>query len=156
MAAKKAAAAVRPRRGNYACRRKTSRPWSAQVILEDEIWSCTTCRACQDICPVFIEHIDKIIDMRRHLVLDLAQIPETGESVLKCMEARGHSCKGTTLTRTDWTAGLDIKQLSEDKQRRIRILRRLRSITGRAQHQDCYCHRQNTQRGRCQFRYSGR
>jgi len=85
-----------------------------QVITEDELWSCTTCRACQDICPVFIEHIDKIIDMRRHLVLDLAQIPETGEAVLKCIEARGHSCKGTTLTRTDWTAGLDIKQLSEN------------------------------------------
>ncbi len=85
------------------------------VITEDEIWACTTCRACQDICPVFIEHIDKIIDMRRHLVLDLAQIPETGEAILKCIEARGHSCKGTTLTRTDWTAGLDIKSLSENK-----------------------------------------
>ncbi|MDD5312181.1 MAG: heterodisulfide reductase-related iron-sulfur binding cluster [Dehalococcoidia bacterium] len=84
------------------------------VITEDEIWSCTTCRACQDVCPVFIEHIDKIVDMRRHLVLDLAQVPETGEAILKCIEARGHSCKGTTLTRTDWTTGLDIKQLSED------------------------------------------
>lgn len=85
-----------------------------EVITEDEIWSCTTCRACQDVCPVYIEHIDKIVDMRRHLVLDLAQIPETGEAILKCIEARGHSCKGTTLTRTDWTAGLDIKQMSED------------------------------------------
>lgn len=85
-----------------------------EIITEDEIWSCTTCRACQDVCPVFIEHIDKIVDMRRHLVLDLAQVPETGEAILKCIEARGHSCKGTTLTRTDWTAGLDIKQMSED------------------------------------------
>ncbi|MBN1691688.1 MAG: 4Fe-4S dicluster domain-containing protein [Dehalococcoidia bacterium] len=85
-----------------------------EVITEDVIWACTTCRACQDICPVFVEHIDKIIDMRRHLVLDLAQVPETGLAVLQCIEARGHSCKGTTLTRTDWTAGLDIKQLSED------------------------------------------
>ncbi len=84
------------------------------IITEDVIWACTTCRACQDICPVFIEHIDKVIDMRRHLVLDLAQVPETGLAVLQCIEARGHSCKGTTLTRTDWTAGLDIKQLSED------------------------------------------
>jgi Fe-S oxidoreductase/nitrate reductase gamma subunit len=112
MAAKKAAVASGPGAAtNVAAEEKTM---VGQVILEDEIWSCTTCRACQDICPVFVEHIDKIIDMRRHLVLDLAQIPETGESVLKCMEARGHSCKGTTLTRTDWTTGLDIKQLSED------------------------------------------
>ena len=85
-----------------------------EIISEDVIWACTTCRACQDICPVFIEHIDKVIDMRRHLVLDLAQVPETALAILQCLEARGHSCKGTTLTRTDWTAGLDIKQLSED------------------------------------------
>jgi Fe-S oxidoreductase len=85
-----------------------------EIITEDVIWACTTCRACQDICPVFVEHIDKIVDMRRHLVLDLAQVPETGLAVLQCIEARGHSCKGTTLTRTDWTVGLDIKQLSED------------------------------------------
>lgn len=91
-----------------------SKTMVGEVITEDEIWACTTCRACQDVCPVFIEHIDKIVDMRRHLVLDLAKIPETGEAILKCIEARGHSCKGTTLTRTDWTAGLDIKQMSED------------------------------------------
>lgn len=85
------------------------------VITEDEIWSCTTCRACQDICPVFIEHIDKIVDMRRNLVLEQAKVPETGEAMLRCIEARGHSCRGTTLTRTDWTTGLDIKLLSENK-----------------------------------------
>jgi len=92
----------------------SSKAMVGEVITEDVIWACTTCGACQDICPVFIEHIDKIIDMRRHLVLDLAQVPETGLAVLQCIEARGHSCKGTTLTRTDWAAGLDIKQLSED------------------------------------------
>jgi Fe-S oxidoreductase/nitrate reductase gamma subunit len=85
-----------------------------EVILEDELWSCTTCRACQEICPVFIEHIDKIVDMRRSLVLEQAKLPETGEAALRCIETRGHSCRGTTLTRTDWTSGLDIKLLSED------------------------------------------
>jgi len=85
-----------------------------EVILEDELWSCTTCRACQDICPVWVEHIDKIIDMRRNLVLEQAKVPETGEAALRCIETRGHSCRGTTLTRTDWTSGLDIKPLSED------------------------------------------
>ncbi|MBC8511389.1 MAG: 4Fe-4S dicluster domain-containing protein [Dehalococcoidia bacterium] len=84
------------------------------VILEDELWACTTCRACQEICPVFVEHIDKIVDMRRNLVLEQTKIPETGEAVLRCIETRGHSCRGTTLTRTDWTSGLDIKVLSED------------------------------------------
>ena len=85
-----------------------------EVITEDELWACTSCRACQEICPVFVEHIDKIIDMRRNLVLEQANIPETGEAVLRCIETRGHSCRGTTLTRTDWTSELDIKLLSED------------------------------------------
>ena len=85
-----------------------------EVISEDELWSCTTCRACQEICPVFVEHIDKIIDMRRNLVLEQAKVPETGEAALRCIETRGHSCRGTTLTRTDWTSGLDVKLLSED------------------------------------------
>lgn len=84
------------------------------VILEDELWSCTTCRSCQEICPVWVEHIDKIVDLRRNLVLEQARIPETGEAILKCIETRGHSCRGTTLTRADWTSGLGIKFLSED------------------------------------------
>ena len=68
----------------------------SEVITEDVIWACTTCRACQEACPVYIEHIDKLIDMRRSLVLEQAKIPETGESALKCIETRGHSCRGTT------------------------------------------------------------
>jgi Fe-S oxidoreductase/nitrate reductase gamma subunit len=87
----------------------------SEVITEDVIWSCTTCRACQEACPVYIEHIDKLIDMRRSLVLEQAKIPETGESALKCIETRGHSCRGTTSTRTDWTQGMDIKLLSSDQ-----------------------------------------
>ena len=85
-----------------------------EIITEDELWSCTSCRACQEICPVFVEHIDKIIDMRRNLVLEQANIPETAEAALRCIETRGHSCRGTTLTRTDWTSGLDVKLLSEE------------------------------------------
>jgi len=88
----------------------------SEVITEEVVWDCTTCRACMEACPVYIEHINKIIDMRRNLVLERASIPETGEAVLKCIEARGHSCRGTTLTRTDWTSGLDIKTLSEDSE----------------------------------------
>jgi len=85
-----------------------------EVITEDVIWSCTTCRACQEACPVYIEHIDKIIDMRRSLVLEQARIPETGEAALKCIETRGHSCRGTTATRTDWAEGLDVTLLSDN------------------------------------------
>ncbi len=93
---------------------ESRRDMISEVITEDVIWSCTTCRACQEACPIYIEHIDKIIDMRRSLVLEQAKIPETGEAALKCIETRGHSCRGTTSTRTDWSQGLDIKLLSDD------------------------------------------
>ncbi|MCK4361736.1 MAG: 4Fe-4S dicluster domain-containing protein [Dehalococcoidia bacterium] len=85
------------------------------VITAEVIWDCTTCRACQEVCPVFIEHIDKIIDMRRNLVLEQAEIPETAEMALRCIEERGHTCKGTTACRTDWFGDIEgVKLLSED------------------------------------------
>lgn len=93
---------------------ESRRDMLTEVITEDVIWACTTCRACQEACPIYVEHIDKIVDMRRSLVLEQAKIPETGEAALKCIETRGHSCRGTTATRTDWTEGLDIKLLSDD------------------------------------------
>jgi Fe-S oxidoreductase len=74
------------------------------VITPEVIWDCTTCRACQEACPMFVEHIDKIIDMRRNLVLEQAEMPETAEMALRCIEERGHTCKGTTANRTDWCA----------------------------------------------------
>jgi Fe-S oxidoreductase/nitrate reductase gamma subunit len=83
------------------------------VVPEEAIWSCCTCGACQEICPVYIEHIDKIVDMRRNLVLEQARIPELAEPILTSIEARGHACKGTTATRTDWEDGLDIKHISD-------------------------------------------
>jgi Fe-S oxidoreductase/nitrate reductase gamma subunit len=85
-----------------------------EVVTEDEIWNCTTCYACQEVCPVYIEPMVKIIEMRRNLVLEQASIPETGESALKSLEARGHPWRGTTLSRTDWAEGLDIKTLADD------------------------------------------
>jgi len=85
-----------------------------EVVTEDEIWACTTCRACQEMCPVYNEHIDKIIDLRRNLVLEQASIPETAEGALRSIEARGHPWRGTTLSRTDWAEGLEIKTLADD------------------------------------------
>jgi len=86
-----------------------------EVITEDVIWACTTCRACQQVCPVSVEHINKIIDMRRNLVMEQASIPETAEGALRSIEDRGHPWRGTTLSRTDWAEGLGIKTLAEDK-----------------------------------------
>ena len=85
-----------------------------EVITEEVIWDCTTCRACQQACPLYVEHVDKIIDMRRHLAMERAQLPETAQGALKSLGTRFHPFRGTTLARTDWTQGLEIKLLSED------------------------------------------
>lgn len=85
------------------------------IIKEDEIWACTTCRACQEQCPAFIEPINKIVDMRRSLVLEQSCFPETAMNALKSTEQRGHPWRGTMAARTDWTSGLTIKQLADDK-----------------------------------------
>ena len=85
------------------------------VIAEDEIWACTTCRACQQVCPVCVEHVDKIIDLRRNLVMEQASIPETAEGALRSIEDRGHPWRGTTLSRMDWAEGLGINTLAEDR-----------------------------------------
>ena len=87
---------------------------AGNVITEDEIWSCTTCGACDNVCPVWVDHIDKIVDLRRNLVLEQSIIPDTGKVALEGIEKRGHPWRGTTLTRTDWMDGLNIKTMAED------------------------------------------
>ena len=84
------------------------------VISTDAIWNCTTCFACQEVCPVWAEPMAKVIEMRRNLVMEQASVPETGEGALKSLENRGHPWRGTTLSRTDWTQGLDVKTLADD------------------------------------------
>jgi Fe-S oxidoreductase len=87
---------------------------AGKVLTEDEIWACTTCRACDEICPTYVEHIDKVVDLRRNLVLERAAIPESAEAALRSIEARGHPWRGATASRTDWAQGLNIKTLAED------------------------------------------
>jgi len=89
---------------------------AGEVVTEDEIWACTTCRACDEGCPLCVEHVDKVVDLRRNLVMERTTIPETAEGALRSIEARGHPWHGTTLTRTDWAQGLDVKTLAEDSQ----------------------------------------
>jgi Fe-S oxidoreductase/nitrate reductase gamma subunit len=84
------------------------------VISEDVLWSCTTCRACEENCPVSIEHVDTIVDMRRNLVLEQGSMPETAEATLRSIEQRGHPWRGTQETRTGWTEGLPIASIADN------------------------------------------
>jgi len=86
----------------------------AEVITEDVLWDCTTCRACMQACPVYIEHVDKIIDMRRNLAMEKSQFPEAAQDALKSLGTRGHPYRGTTATRTTWCEELEVKMLSDD------------------------------------------
>ena len=61
-----------------------------------------------------VEHVDSIVDMRRHLVLEEGRIPETARSAMQSMEQRGHPWRGTQAIRTDWMEGLNITSLSEE------------------------------------------
>ena len=85
------------------------------VIGKDVLWSCTTCRACQEICPASIEHVNKIVDLRRSMVLMEGEFP--GEEVMAAMEAtevNGNPLGVGYAERGDWIADLDIKTLAED------------------------------------------
>jgi len=82
---------------------------------KDVLWSCTTCRACQEICPAAIEHVKKIIDCRRAMVLMEGEFP--GEEVMTAMEAtevNGNPLGIGYAERGDWAAELGIKPLAED------------------------------------------
>ena len=77
------------------------------------LWECTTCAACVEACPVFIEQMPKIVDLRRYQVMEETKFPDTMQQAITSMELRGHPFRGTTATRLDWTRGLDIDLLSE-------------------------------------------
>jgi Fe-S oxidoreductase/nitrate reductase gamma subunit len=83
------------------------------ATMPEALWECTTCAACVEACPVFIEQMPKIVDMRRHLVMEEAEYPETMQAAVLSLEKRGHPFSGTQATRIDWTQGLGVKHISE-------------------------------------------
>ncbi len=71
------------------------------VYSEDEIWSCTTCGQCEEECPLLIEYIDKIVDLRRGMV-DEGNVPQTLQKPLKALESRGNPYGKLEKKRADW------------------------------------------------------
>jgi len=86
---------------------------ASPAISPNALWQCTTCAACMEACPVFIEQMPKIVDMRRFLVMEEADFPDTMQAAVMSLEKRGHPFSGTQATRVDWTKGLEIKHVSE-------------------------------------------
>ncbi len=84
-----------------------------EVITEEVLWDCTTCRACQQVCPVYIEHIDKIIDMRRYLV-DQGHLSSVTSKSLESTSLLGNPWQLPPSTRSDWAEDLPVKRVQED------------------------------------------
>ncbi len=78
------------------------------VISEDEIWACTTCYSCQEQCPVQNEHINKIIDMRRNLVLDVGDFPKEAQLALRNIEKNSNPWGVGNQNRGNWAKELGI------------------------------------------------
>src|SRR6056297_1459457 len=73
----------------------------ADIYTEDEIWSCTTCGACEEECPLAIEYIDKMVDLRRGMV-DEGMVPQSLQKPLKALEKRGNPYGKMEKKRADW------------------------------------------------------
>jgi Fe-S oxidoreductase len=90
------------------------------IYTEDEIWSCTTCGACEEECPLAIEYIDKMVDLRRGMV-DEGMVPQSLQKPLKALEKRGNPYGKMEKKRADWAldkefaAAYTIKDLAKDK-----------------------------------------
>jgi Fe-S oxidoreductase/nitrate reductase gamma subunit len=89
------------------------KPIPGNIIKEDTIWACTTCKYCQEHCPVLIEHVDKIVEFRRNLVLSESRFPAELKTVFKNLETNGNPWAVGWDKRTKWAEGLDVKILSE-------------------------------------------
>ncbi|MBI4519009.1 MAG: (Fe-S)-binding protein [Deltaproteobacteria bacterium] len=79
------------------------------AVLEDELWGCRTCGACQQECPMYIEHIPKMIDMRRYLVMTESKMSDETQTFLKNIDERGHPFAGAAHEREEWFQDLDLK-----------------------------------------------
>jgi Fe-S oxidoreductase/nitrate reductase gamma subunit len=84
------------------------------VISEDVIWACTNCLACQMVCPVFIPCVDKLLEMRRNLVLMESRFPSEVQLVFRNMENNNNPWGVGSGLRADWAKGLEMKTLAED------------------------------------------
>lgn len=82
-------------------------------ITSDILWSCTTCRACEDICPVNIQHLDFILEARKYQVLMKASFPEEMQETFTNLENQGNPWGFASDTRADWCRDLDIPTMEE-------------------------------------------
>ena len=101
------------------------------IYSEDEIWSCTTCGACEEECPLLVEYIDKIVDLRRGMIDD-GNVPQSLQKPLKALESRGNPYGKLEKKKADWTKNAEFQQSCERQDTRRE--RRCRHSVFRRQH----------------------
>jgi Fe-S oxidoreductase len=84
-------------------------PMIGNIFSEDEIWSCTTCGACEEECPLLVEYIDKIVDLRRGMIDD-GNVPQSLQKPLKALESRGNPYGKMEKKRADWARAQEFQQ----------------------------------------------
>ena len=85
------------------------------TVSQDALWACTTCRACQDICPANIEHVNKILEMRRNLTLMEGAFPgDEVRTAINNIEVNGNPFGLAYASRGDWADGLDVAIMADD------------------------------------------
>lgn len=83
-------------------------------IADQEVWACTTCGACVNECPVMIEHIDTIVDLRRNLILMESNFPSELNTIFKNIETNFTPWAFNAQDRANWAEGMNIKTMAED------------------------------------------
>lgn len=89
------------------------------LVSADTLWSCTTCRACVEECPMMIEHVDAIVDMRRHLTLERGQTPGKGTEVLENLIATDNPGGFEPGSRMNWAADLDLPVMADKQEAEV-------------------------------------
>ena len=83
------------------------------VIDEEVVWACTTCGACMQECPVDIEHVDTIVDLRRNLVMAESRFPTEAGALLRNLEGANNPWGMPQAQRSDWADGLEVRVIGE-------------------------------------------
>ena len=85
-------------------------------ISTEELWSCTTCGACMEACPLYIEHIPAIVDMRRYLTLTEGDFPEELATTYKNLENNSAPWAFSPASRADWAKDLNVTTMAENSE----------------------------------------
>ncbi|HEY2650902.1 MAG TPA: (Fe-S)-binding protein [Solirubrobacteraceae bacterium] len=86
-------------------------PLVPNAVPEESVWDCVTCGACVEVCPVSIEHVDQIVDLRRHLVMVESSFPPEAEPMLRDVERASNPWGKPQSERADWAAELGVRVL---------------------------------------------